>query len=192
MLRRAATLAGNLGRMDEAIELDRRAVAQDPLSAASYNNLGLHLHGAGQLAEAEAAFRKALEFAPRSPASRTNLALALVDQGRGEEALADALSEPDDWVRLWMLAIIHNAAGRRAESDAALHQFIANYQADSAYQVAQVYGIRGEVDLAFEWLERAFVQRDIRTQLCQGRPGPPLVARRSAVGRFSRRMGLID
>ncbi len=192
VLRRAATLAGNLGRMDEAIELDRRAVAQDPLSAASYNNLGLHLHGAGQLAEAEAAFRKALEFAPRSPASRTNLALALVDQGRGEEALADALSEPDDWVRLWMLAIIHNAAGRRAESDAALHQFIANYQADSAYQVAQVYGIRGEVDLAFEWLERAFVQRDSGLNYVKADPDLRSLRADPRWDGFLRRMGLMD
>jgi TolB-like protein/tetratricopeptide (TPR) repeat protein len=192
VLRRAATLAGNLGRLDEAIELDRRAVAQDPLSSASYNNLGLHLHAAGQLADAEAAFRKALEFAPRSPASRTNLALALVDQGRGEEALGDALKEPDEWVRLWMLAIVHNAAGRRAESDAALHQFIANYQEDSAYQVAQAYGIRGEADLAFEWLERAFVQRDSGLNYVKADPDLRSLRDDPRWHAFVRKMGLAD
>jgi len=192
VLRRAATLAGNLGRLDEAIELDRRAVAQDPLSSASYNNLGLHLHAAGQLAEAEAAFRKALEFAPRSPASRTNLALALVDQGRGEEALADALEEPDEWVRLWMMAIIHNAAGRRAESDAALQRFIANYQEDSAYQVAQVYGIRGEADLAFEWLERAFIQRDSGLNYVKADPDLRSLRADPRWNAFLRKMGLAD
>jgi adenylate cyclase len=37
---------------------------------------------------------------------------------------------------------------------------IAKYATDSAYQVAEVYGARGEADLAFDWLERAYVQRD--------------------------------
>jgi serine/threonine-protein kinase len=29
-----------------------------------------------------------------------------------------------------------------------------------AYQIAQVHAFRGEADLAFEWLERAYDQRD--------------------------------
>jgi len=31
---------------------------------------------------------------------------------------------------------------------------------DWAYQVAQVYAMRGEADAAFMWLERAYDQRD--------------------------------
>ena len=29
-----------------------------------------------------------------------------------------------------------------------------------AYQIAAVYAFRGEADRAFEWLDRAYVQRD--------------------------------
>jgi hypothetical protein len=37
---------------------------------------------------------------------------------------------------------------------------IAKYRSDGAYQVAEVYGVRGATDLAFDWLERAYAQRD--------------------------------
>jgi hypothetical protein len=41
-----------------------------------------------------------------------------------------------------------------------LNEIIEKYAEGSAYQVALVYGHRGEANLAFEWLERAYVQRD--------------------------------
>jgi hypothetical protein len=33
-------------------------------------------------------------------------------------------------------------------------------QNDSAFQIAEIYADRGETDKAFEWLERAYKQRD--------------------------------
>ena len=135
-----------------------------------YNNLGLALHANGRLAEAEAAFRKALELAPQRASAHALLALILLAQGRDDEALAEALREPEEWARLWAVAIIQHATDRRAESDAALLELIAKYAGTAAYQVAVVYAARGEVDLAFEWLERAYVQRD--TGLSEMKPEP--------------------
>jgi hypothetical protein len=50
--------------------------------------------------------------------------------------------------------------GHAKESQRALDELIAKYAHDSAYQIADVYAWRGEADKAFEWLERAYVQRD--------------------------------
>jgi Flp pilus assembly protein TadD len=153
-------MAMNLGRIDEGTALSRRALEQDPLNASSYHNLGLALDRSGRRAEAEAAYRKALELTPQRAVSRAILALNLLAQGRGAEALAEVLREPEEWARLLALAIIQFAAGRPAESEAALQELIAKHSAESAYQVAMVYAARGEGDLAFAWLERAYVQRD--------------------------------
>ena len=60
---------------------------------------------------------------PRAPV----LALNLLAQGRGDEALAEAAREPHEVFRLWALAIIEHAAGRRTESDTALQELIAKY-----------------------------------------------------------------
>jgi len=157
VLRRAAGVIGCLGDLDEEIELWQRAIAQDPLSGIFYANLATCLHSSGRLAKAEAAYRKALEFTPQRAATHSRLALNLLAQGRGEEALAEAQQEPEESQRLWTRAVIDYAAGRRAESEAALQELIANHQA--AYEVALVYAARGEADLAFAWLGRAYVQR---------------------------------
>ena len=158
VLRRAGMVAGNLGRFDAAITFCRRALEQDPLNAASYRNLGFVLDWSGRRAEAEAAYRKALELAPQGGLARAWLALNLLAQGRSGEALAEALLEPEGWARLSALAIIQWAAGRPAESEAALQELIAKYSA-VYYRVAMVYAARGEVDSAFAWLERAYVER---------------------------------
>ena len=63
-LGRSAGLASNLGRFDEALQLGRRAAAQDPLRAAGWHNLGLTAGRAGKSEEAVAALKQALELAP--------------------------------------------------------------------------------------------------------------------------------
>ncbi len=160
VLRRAGVLAHNRGRLEEGIGLYRSALEQDPLDAHSYSNLGNALHGADRHAEAEAAYRKALELVPQKTGARSGLSLTLLAQGRNEEARAEATGEPDEISRLGALAIVHHALGNRAESDDILRELIEKYAEVSAYSIAEVYGVRGEADAAFTWLERAFALRD--------------------------------
>jgi len=188
----AGGLASTLGRLNEAIALYGEAVAQDPLRAAGYQNLGWALGASDRLGEGEVAYRKALELAPQREGTRAYLALNLLAQGRGDEALGEVAHEPHDALRLWALAIIEHGVGRRAESDAALRELIVKYQSDGAYQVAEVYGERGAADLAFDWLERAYAQRDpglsevkISTRLRLLHSDPRWIA-------FLRKMGLAD
>jgi hypothetical protein len=56
--------------------------------------------------------------------------------------------------------MVYHALGRKQDSNAALAELIAKHGTDSAYQVAEVYAFRGESDKSFEWLERAYKQRD--------------------------------
>ncbi|HEY6572758.1 MAG TPA: tetratricopeptide repeat protein, partial [Candidatus Eisenbacteria bacterium] len=156
----AGVLAESLGRLDEAISLMRRAVEKDPLSAAGYSNIGVTYHAAGMLAEAEDATRKAIELAPQRVVIHSSLALILLDQGRAEEALQEALREPEETFRLWALAVVHHAAGRSRESDEALDALIASYADDWAYQVAEACAARGQTEEAYRWLDRAYAQRD--------------------------------
>ena len=160
VLRGAGVLALTLGRNEEAIRLYRRAIEQDPLSSATYNNLGIALRAAGRHQEAEAAYRKALQLASERVGTHSSLALTLLAEGRAEEAMAEAMLEPDEAWRLWALAIIHDAKGQIADSDAVLRELTAKYATDTAHQIAEVHAARGDVDAAFEWLERAYAQRD--------------------------------
>jgi tetratricopeptide (TPR) repeat protein len=145
---------------EEAIELYRRMLETDPLNAASHYGLGLVLRTVDRLTEAEEAYRQVLELAPQRMLTRAYLSLTLLAQGRCEEALRVATAEPFELFRLWALAIVFHDLGRGAESDAALRDLLEKYGEDGAYQIAEVYGNRGEADAAFDWLERAYAQRD--------------------------------
>ena len=156
----AGILAQNEGRIDEALELYRRAVEQDPLSSGAYTRLGTTYYSAGRLSESEVALRKSIELAPQRVIVRAFLAHTLMAQGRLEEALEEAKLEGQGAHRLLALSTIYHAQGNAAESDAALRKLIETEAEYGAYQIAEAYAARGELDKAFEWLERAYLQRD--------------------------------
>ena len=156
----AGILAQNEGRIDDALELFRRAVEQDPLSSGAYSRLGTAYLSAGRLSESEVALRKSFELAPQRVIVRSFLAQTLLAQGRLEEALEEAKLEGQGGHRLLALVAIFHAQGRATESDAALRKMIETEAEQGAYQIAEAYAARVEVDAAFEWLERAYLQRD--------------------------------
>ncbi len=56
-------------------------------------------------------------------------------------------------------AALHDL-GRTAEAQRALDELIARHGHDGAFQIAEAYAWFGQPDKAFEWLDRAYVQRD--------------------------------
>ena len=83
-----------------------------------------------------------------------------IAQGKAQQALAEIEKEPSQWAQLTGQALTYHALGREQDSNAALAALIAKYDTLSAYQIAQVHAYRGESDKSFEWLERAYKQRD--------------------------------
>ena len=148
------------GRMEEAERQARQAVELDPLSAATQFTLGRVLFYAGKLDEAYAAGRKMAELYPSASSSHRWQVLVAVQRGDGETALREAQLEPDDSIRPFQLALAQYVRGDRKAADAALADLIANSRDGLAYQVAQVYAVRGEKDKAFEWLQIAFDHHD--------------------------------
>ena len=82
-------------------------------------------------------------------------------QGRPQDALPEIervrILTPE---RGFLYSIAYYALGREKESDAALRELIAKYHASDAYEIAEVYAFRNQPDEAFEWLDRAYAQRD--------------------------------
>jgi predicted Zn-dependent protease len=160
VVRRASELAFTLGRLDEALALDRRAVELDPLNVWAHYTFGEHAYPAGRLDEAVAALKRALELNSALPLAHSVFGKTYLAQGHPREALAEMEREPDPIWHAQGLALAYHALGRKKEADAALAEFIAKFSADGAFQIAEIYAFRGEADRAFEWLERAYVQRD--------------------------------
>jgi TolB-like protein/DNA-binding winged helix-turn-helix (wHTH) protein/Flp pilus assembly protein TadD len=155
-----AYLARRLGRTDEAIELYKLAVALDPLRANFQLALGYELFYQGHYDEALAALQKAEEMNPHLSGLYVTRGKVLFSEGRNEEALAEMEKEKGEGESLSGEALAYYAQGRSEDSDKALKQLIATHQNDSAFQIGEIYAYRGEVDKAFEWLERAYRQHD--------------------------------
>jgi tetratricopeptide (TPR) repeat protein len=153
-------LVGNLGSLEEGIALLRRAATLDPLSVQVYRSLAGACVRAGRLDEAEAAATKALELNPRGGLTHAWMGTVRLLQGRLDEAQEMFQQESHDTFRVLGLTMVYHARGQRAESEAAMQELIEKNAAGGAFQIAEAYAYRGETDLAFEWLERAYVQRD--------------------------------
>ena len=84
--------------------------------------------------------------------------------GHPAEALALFRAHHQEWVRDFGTALAEHSLGNDAASTAALNHLIATNGTSALYQVAQIHAWRGESDLAFEWLERARLERDPGTR----------------------------
>ena len=166
----AARLAAALGRFDEALTLDRRAVELDPLNTFSHFDRGLHAYYAGRSEEAVAALKKLLEINPERPLAHELLGKVYLAQAHPQESLTEMERETESWGRLDGLALAYHALERKKESDVSLAELIAKFHMESAFQIAEVYGFRGESDKTFEWLERAYTQRDTGLAQLKGDP----------------------
>jgi TolB-like protein/class 3 adenylate cyclase/Tfp pilus assembly protein PilF len=160
IIRSTAILAGFLGGVDETIALLRRAAALDPLAVPVYRSLGRWCFCGGRLEEAEAAMKKTLELNPHDSHTHYYLGLVRLKQGRLDEALEAFQQGGDDTYRRLGLTLAQHARGLPAESHAALKELIDKEADGDAYQIAEAHAYRNETDLAFQWLERAYAQRD--------------------------------
>ena len=74
------------GKLEEAAECYRSAIARNPLYAEAYTNLGRVFQVQGNLDEAVALYRKAIEFKPSLLPAHQNLGIALINLGQADTA----------------------------------------------------------------------------------------------------------
>jgi tetratricopeptide (TPR) repeat protein len=160
IVRLAAGSAAILGRLDESLQLNRRAIELDPLNAHSWEGLGEMEFRGGKLDEAEADLKKAHELRPDDFLSSMFLSEIYVMQGRPQNAFPEIEPVGYPGMRMFLYVIAYHALGRKKESDAALRELIAKYQATDSYLIAEIYAFRNQSDEAFEWLDRAYAKHN--------------------------------
>jgi tetratricopeptide (TPR) repeat protein len=160
VLRNAATLLGNLGRLDEELALNEAIVRRDPVNLLALFNLGIDQRSAGRYDAAIASFRTVLSLSPDRGGAHMQLGTSLMQKGDAPAALAEIEQEKTETWRMIGLPMAYCAFGRKADADAALNAVIAKYGKDSAYNIAYVYAFCGNADKAFEWLDKAVAYQD--------------------------------
>ena len=160
ILHNVAHLEYLFGRIDEAFYLYRQIIALDPVSPVGHSGLGRIYYWSHRLEEAADSLRMALSLRPGGGGLQVHLGFVLLAQGDAPAALVAIDQVTSDAWRLFGMAIVLHALGDAGASDAALREFKDKNAAIAAYQIAGVYAFRGEIDLAFEWLNNAYDNRD--------------------------------
>jgi len=152
----------SLGRTEEAIAITKYQVARDPINSGAYANLGYGYRFSGQLDDSIDAFRAALRLNPGRIVSHYRIGEALLLKGELDAALAEIQKEPDEGWRTIGEALMLHAMGRTAEADDLLKKMMSQeeFALASAYNIAYVLAFRGDVDGAFEWLDKAHEYHD--------------------------------
>jgi TolB-like protein/Flp pilus assembly protein TadD len=189
LLESRGDLPGALAAVDKAVRLD-------PLRTAWWQARGLVLIATHDFPEARRSFQRCLELDPENTRAVAQLAIIDMLSGQPQQALArlrDAPSPPADRGGGWndiATALVQHSLGHDAESRQALDEMVRTAARFAAFQIAEIHAWRGEKDQAFEWLDRAYAQRD--GGLTRVRTDPLLDSLRSdpRFAAFLKKMGL--
>ena len=160
-----ALLLSALGRTDDAIASIRRARELDPLSLIIGTAVGRVHHFARQYDTAIEACRKTLELDATFAGAHLDLGLACLQKSIFGEAIAElrqALTlSGGRSIALAVLGYAHALAGERVAAQQALDELQerGRRQDVSSLHTAYVYIGLGDVDRAFEWLEKSYRER---------------------------------
>jgi TolB-like protein/DNA-binding winged helix-turn-helix (wHTH) protein/tetratricopeptide (TPR) repeat protein len=152
----AAGGAHDEANFEQAIELQRRAVALDPLGFVNRGNLASFLFDAGRFDEAEVEYLNALELNPEmADQINDSLVQTLVLQQQCEEAGILIQQLPEGIARDQGMAIVHHVRGQEVEANAAIERLRADPGVEPATRLAELYAFRGDLDESFKWLASA-------------------------------------
>lgn len=154
-----------LGRVDESFLASERAIALDPRDVTISSHLGWHHWCAREWDLAVDATFRTSALAPEDHWAPCFRGLALAGRGETVEAigafrhsLALAGGSPAQLGALgWGLAVDGDHAGARAI--ARTLQGIAETRHIATYETAMIHVALGDVDAAFDWLDRAYEER---------------------------------
>lgn len=157
------------GETDKAIELSKQATDIDPLDPEMLLQRGRILAYSGHLDEAERVVKRALRLSPELTTAYSSLSWIEYMRGNYEKCVSYAERENQSGYRDCSLAIAYHAAGMKEKSDRALE---ALHQQDEqwGFQFAVAHAVRGELDEAFEWLEKSFERHDSGIPLTRVHP----------------------
>jgi TolB-like protein/Tfp pilus assembly protein PilF len=153
------------GECDAALAEMRRARDLDPLSLYTNDSFGVGLIRARRFDEALDIFQRLLEINPAFPATRLHLGILYRCMGRFQDAIQELerLRAPLYGVDvLALIAATQALAGQKAPAIACVEDLkhrLAEGAPVAPHSFGQIYTALGEVELALDWLERAFEQR---------------------------------
>jgi serine/threonine protein kinase/TolB-like protein len=148
------------GRLDEAVAMAKQALKGDPLNAENWARLGENQSFHNDYLAARESLQRSLEINPEQSWAATQLALTFLLKGDPASALPMSQRATEEGFRLQGVALAEHDLGNVKEAQQRLNELIAKHADSAASQIAEAYAWWGDKDKAFQWLDRAYVQRD--------------------------------
>lgn len=156
-----AGMLATLGRIDDAITLQKYVVSQDPLAPLQHEYLGDMNFLAEKWDEAIDSHRTALRLSRESRiGAHYYVGIALLLKGDAEGALTEFEKETDDGFRTKGMALAFHDLGEIDRHEALLADFESRWGARWPSGVARAYAYVDRNDQAFHWLDRAIETGD--------------------------------
>ena len=154
-----------MGRFDEAIAQNKRALELDPLSPLSTSNLGVVYYYARRYDLAVVQNRKAMELEANFFFAPLYIAWADSQQGKYQDAIAELARVrdlPGGFVPATSeLGYVHAVSGQRIEAQTILSELQERAKREfiDPYYVAVIYVGLGDQERALTWLNKAYDER---------------------------------
>lgn len=148
------------GDTTAAVAHIHRALELEPLSTTIASLAGMVLFFAREYEEMISVLEKALELDPDLVGAHGQIASAYMHTDRWDEVPAEVAKDNNPIGALTIWAVYYAETGEPALARQTLEEVIDSYSEVAAYQIAIVYFHLDEIDLGFEWLWRAYRQRD--------------------------------
>jgi len=158
-----------VGDWTESLRLLDLAISVDPFQPFVFAYRGILFQHINHTSDAKKDFRRALEINSGYRRAHSRIADVLLVEGNPEAALAE-LQQETPALSLKGLALVNHALKRHDESDAALARLESEGASIAPMSIAEVYAFRGQIEEAFEWLERAIAQKEVTTAYIKGNP----------------------
>lgn len=151
-----------IGSNDAALNEFKRAQQLDPMSLYATLTMGTAFYFSRQYDQAAKQYQRVLELDPNFPLAHRWLAKTYEQNKKYDEAIREfqkaeaLLGESADSSPA--LAVVYALSGRENIARGMLDQLKKDHA--SPYHIAAVYACLGEKDRAFEWLQKAYQERD--------------------------------
>lgn len=150
------------GRTDESLAELETAIELEPYSMPPVVVHARGLYSARRYGEAASSLERVVEVEPGNMLARALLGSVYIELGRYEEALAagaEVAGKSPGGFSVTGVALARAGRVEEARVEADRLAELAKQRYVPAYDIASVHAATGDVDRAFEWLDRAFEER---------------------------------
>jgi DNA-binding winged helix-turn-helix (wHTH) protein/TolB-like protein/Flp pilus assembly protein TadD len=156
----------SLGKFDDALAEFQQAQQLDPLSLYTNLTLGVPYYYSRNYEKAAEQFQRVSEMNPDFWLAHSWLAQTRAHQGKHDAALAELQKigkiRGENLTEIPLAGYLYAVDGKPVEARQVLEasQRPAKNRYVPAYELANIYAALADDDKAFEWLEKAFIERD--------------------------------